>query len=560
MPKLTDQEYAGMVRAMMADGETLESAQARANAFENDEPELGQESPAEPAGPSEGMLASGRKDITAGGKTVSEALFNKGAKDATWQQNLLSGATKGVTSTALGVGKLVNKGESALLLPVERLFGVDTTARQAELDRQNQAVEDLFASEKLSGETTAESVGKGIEQAAEFITPLGAAGKAAKATEIAAAAAKAAPKSVRFAKGIGEFLSGTARATPLASAQAGGNEGEGLVNAAGGQVFQQGIGLLGEKVLKPLAGKLWEKLVPLTPGKSAAVESKGLDIGEAVGQVPGMLGIKGLFGSREGLKDAVQSSVTKLGGEVSRVIDDYAAANPGKTFSTKELVQRVESEILDPKNEKRLMADLAITKKDLVSSLDEIGNNLAREAEAYGAELTPQALQGLKRDLQTVVGKAYDKTALEIPLKSTDLVATKALASEARRVIEEAIPATNPINKRLQPLLEALDVLKKKGAYSGVLTDAIAGSTAAGATLYNTGDPLQAIKAALYGIIAKRAGMSTLARSTAAKALSELDKLAQKVPGQAVVAGTKGDAGKPSPLETTIENYLNPAR
>lgn len=541
-----------MVRAMMADGETLENAQARANAFENDEPE--------PGAPSQEQETPAAPEKNLGGKTVSEAFFGKKAEDADWKQNLMSGAAKGVTSTFLGAGKLSNKAERSFLLPVERFFGKDTSEREAQLARQNQVADEILASGKLSGETAAESVGKGAEQVAEFFTPLGGAGKAEKALAATEKAAVEAPRLVKLAKGLGEFLSGTAKAAPLASAQAGGNEGEGLMNAAGGQALQQGVAAVGKKVLQPLAGKLWEKLVPLSPGKSAAVAEKGLDIGGSLAETPGTLGIKGVFGSREALKGAVQGEVSRLGGELSKAIDGYAAANPGKTFPTRDLVKAVEESVLDPKNEKRLMADLGITKKDLSSALDDIGENLAREAEAYGPELTPQALQAMKRDLQAVVGKAYDKSAVGTPLKSADLIATKSLASEARKVIEGAIPSVGPLNKQMAPLIEALDVLTKKGAYSGVLTDTIAAAGAGGNELYNTGDPIRAIQAAVVGVLAKRAATSTAARSLTAKILSELGKLSQNVPGQAVIAATKGDAGSPSPLESSIENYLNPAQ
>ena len=161
--------------------------------------------------------------------------------------------------------------------------------------------------------------------------------------------------------------------------------------------------------------------------------------------------------------------------------------------------------------------DVAGAREAVVKRLDEYKKLYA------GKDFTVKDLQSLKVSMGNALEDVYKK-ALDAPLKAKALTDVT-LRSSLRQTIQNLVPETETINKALAPLLESEGRILAKGAYSGYLTDIIAGSLSAGSAGDSLADPVGYGKRFLTGVIAKRLGTSTAAKTLSGTVLKDASKV-----------------------------------
>jgi hypothetical protein len=165
--------------------------------------------------------------------------------------NLALGAAKGVVSTVKGAANL---GEKYLLNPIEKITG-NGFSQVANL-KPGETATDQFITPNLTEPTnTTQSIGKGLEQIAEFLVPSGAVGKIGKAAE-------GASKLEKIGALAGRASAEAISAGGVTALQTGGNAQETRKAALLGGAFPfaglalKGIGKIGSAVVEHLASTL----------------------------------------------------------------------------------------------------------------------------------------------------------------------------------------------------------------------------------------------------------------------------------------------------------------
>ncbi|MFA5185350.1 MAG: hypothetical protein WC551_02595 [Patescibacteria group bacterium] len=411
------------------------------------------------------------------------------------------GAVKGFGSTLLGAAKL---GSSALKSGYDATIG-RLTGKQA-LDTGSMI--DTAKKDYLTPTTTGQKIGFGAEQIGEFFLPGGMASKATKGVELTAGASKL----PTVLKGATKLLSRAAIEGTGSAGVAAAQEGEINKNV----VVSGAIGA-GSPVLEK-AGSLANRFgnlfyswtVPTTITEAARDMRKGLDIGKAVSDT-------GVSFSRKEILTKLQSSAAKLG----KTLDNALGEASGKKFNMNELLNTTVSKLDDgalAKTMKLSPIDIPTAKKAIVDRLAEYQNY-------YGSKvLEPKDLQTIKVGLGDSLEKVY-KQSLDVPVKAKAL-ADMSFRSTLKKAIEDAVPLASPINKELAPILEAQGRILKKGAYSGYLTDIIAGSLAAGSVGDIARDPVGYIKRFAGGVVAKHVGTSVGAKTISGTIIKDIGRIA----------------------------------
>lgn len=356
-----------------------------------------------------------------------------------------------------------------------------------------------------------QQMGADAEQLAELFLPVGAASKVGLVEK----AASLSSKSPKVAKVLGfgtKVLTEGAEQASRAALQ----EGElnknvstaGLLGAAT-PIVSGTIGKLSDK----LGNAIFSFTVPTTPGQRAKDFGRALDVGEAVSKT-------GVSISKGSLLNKIRSEAQQLGGKLDDVLSAFETKNPNAVFNIDDVAQSVSSELTPEKLAKTMQispVDVPSAREAVIKRLDEYKSLYA------GKDFTVKDLQGLKVSMGNALEDVYKK-ALDAPLKAKALTDVT-LRSSLRRTIQNLVPETETINKALAPLLESEGRILAKGAYSGYLTDIIAGSLSAGSAGDILADPVGYGKRFLTGVIAKRLGTSTAAKTLSGTVLKDASRV-----------------------------------
>lgn len=363
------------------------------------------------------------------------------------------------------------------------------------------------ANEKLSPykenfrpEGTAEKIGFGTEQVAEFFIPGGPVTKGTKVIEGASLISKLPKAAQTITKVAGRAGLEGAGAAAVTAAQ-GGDESD-IKTAAllggGFSVAAKGV----EKILQRIPETAWTSILKRTPTEA----SKNPNLPKQAAQT-------GLTGAtRQNLANKANQAIQAI--EVS--LDDLLSKSQG-TINT----AKVTGYLSDLRT-----AYAAIPGEQAsVKAIDDIATQLL-ESFKQGKAMSLVEANQLKRNIYNVIAKSYGKGMLEIPAKTE---AQKLVAAGLKREIEKVIPEVKSLNERQAVYLQIKKALDKtiartegKGiAGTGVgLYDLLIGGIGTGAGAV-TGNPLLGL-----GLVAgKKTGESSLVLSATSKLLTYFDQL-----------------------------------
>lgn len=450
-----------------------------------------------PAAPAEAPVTNGPGIFT--------TLSNFSNKAGLAYRNFSIGALKGVGSTALGAAQLGSKAlESGYNATIGKLTGKEAFSGSGAAEQ---------AKEAIAPEGTAQKVGFGAEQIAEFLTPLGAEEAAAKVAsklpEGAGMLAKAAKAGTNLASEVADVGLKTAL-------QTGGDTektGEAAIATAALGGVGKGLGLAKEAVGEGFGGKLINSLIK--PNKQQF--SFGKNPGAAVAK-------EGIVAkSLEDLGTKISEKKVEAGQALDKIISAEKYQTP--QIDLQEAFSPLEKAIAEAKKNPRtnsaLISRLENVKADLLQhSVDEAGNAI------QGRNLANLSLKdaiNIKRD----VGELTRFTGNP----SDDKLANSALQnvySSIRKQTEKVAPELKTANERWGNLLSAEKAVEARKAVTErqnlmSLPNITAGSGGALVAAIATGGA--AIPSAIAGLgmagIAKALG-STPAKTSLAKWLAEV--------------------------------------
>lgn len=188
-------------------------------------------------------------------------------------KDVASGAAKGAGSTAIGLGQLALKG-----------YGLIPYAPGKELAKESVATGEDIKKQMFTPENTAEKVGYGAEQIAEFFIPAGEAAKGVKAVEAGVDALKLGSKATTALKIAGKAGVGALEAGAVRAGQTGGDPKETATAAAFGAVAPLAIEGAGKVIrgakgaadsaVESVAGRFGKPKI--NPAEEAALIEKGV--------------------------------------------------------------------------------------------------------------------------------------------------------------------------------------------------------------------------------------------------------------------------------------------
>jgi hypothetical protein len=442
---------------------------------------------ATPSG-SPGSMSSGQVLQRFGGQPSSTPASSK---DTQWQDALSAaadfakGAAKGAGSTIFNVGRL---GESILSNTVGR--GVDFLTGKPRLDNTKA---DQFIGQSLTPTNTAQKLGFGAEQIAEFFIPGGAVTKAGKALQ----STKAISQLGSLGKAGAKLVPQIAADIGVAGAQSGGDvktmRDAGLFSLGGGVV-----GGVAARGLKNFGNFLFLRSVPGTSKQLANDLKKGLDIGEALSKT-GVSFTKGqLLGKVANkinvLTNKVDDAVGAVGSNLSRSFDEVAD-DTIKLFNDKEIASALEATPINLNEIKTIVTDTVNKYRQLYA----------------GKMLSPAEQHQLKQDIGVGLGRAWDKM-LSTPIRAEAFTESK-IYGALNDFLRKNVDGYEALNKQIAPLREATKRAGEKAAYSGYLTDVIAATFAGGNPQQIFEDPVSYFKGAATGVLLKRGLTSTAAKT-----------------------------------------------
>jgi len=479
--------------------------------------------PEKPTGPSNPF---GREDASKGQQAPKKSggIFSSLMESA--PVRALETVGKTIGETGVGIAK------SFIKLPqTAAAFGSDLGTRAAAATMPNKSYEDLKAAQKggamdtatarpewTKAHSTAEKVGETIGDVGQFFIPVGGATSAAtKAGEAASGLAKAAgfgEKAISTVGKIGEtgvksILGAGEQALRTGSQEGKADAQTAIAGAIGGATpALEHVGSLADK----LGNVVYSRVVPTTVKEAGKDAAKALDIGEAVSKT-------GISLTKNSVLTKIRDSVSSLGSQLDDAIS--RAVKAGKAYSIDDLVHETESALSDANLAKKMQ----LSPLDIADARKAVSERLAGYKELYGGKVLNEAdLQSIKVGLGNGLEKVY-KQALDVPLKSKAL-ADMTFRSTLRQTIEDAVPEASPLNKKMAPLLEAEGRMLSKGSYSGYLTDVLAGGFAAGNVSDIIHDPVDYFKRFAEGVIVKRLGTSTAAKTAGGALIKAVGKIA----------------------------------
>jgi hypothetical protein len=403
--------------------------------------------------------------------------------------NLVAGAAKGVGSTIAGAASL---GEKVLQAPL-KVLGMKTS--------EQTGAEQLGLQKKLQPTNTAQKLGFGAEQVAEFFVPGGAAGKVGKAAELGAGANK-------FAKAIG---TGTKLATEglagsgINATQQGGGDNFTLNAILYGTL--SGLGSAVSKAGQVLTKKLPTSLVntaikPTLEESRKAIKFKGDTLGDEVLK-------RGLAGGDKRLLEIAVEKINKTENRLQSIL--------GKSQET---IKR---------NELGVYLDNLIETKRATPGLGSEVDKVKSILQEFPEEVPIQKANEIKRNIYNALRDVAYKLD---PALSTNKEAMKTLANGIKQEIEKKTAGqvgegvVKGINKDLSVYGKIQDRVVDKLARAernnllglGDLVTMGAGAGAGG------------LPGAITSYITKKVVGSTAFKTNSAKVLYNLGKVLDKLP------------------------------
>lgn len=402
-------------------------------------------------------------------------------------KDLAVGAIKGAGSTILGIGELGTK-----------IFGtlgganVKGTSRFAEQQRQT----------TLKPTTTAQKVGFGAEQIAEFFVPGGITGKIAKGAGVATSAGKVSR--------LGSFASRLADQAIGDVAISAGQSGGDIKTMADAAKFSLAGGVLGHiaaRGLKNLGNVFFLRSVPGTAKQFANDIKKGIDVGEALSKT-------GISLTRGQLLGKVASRISSFTNKV-----DDAVGAVGSNFSRSFDEVAIDTEKL--LKDKEIGKVLEATPINIDSVREVVNETLNKYRSKYaGKTLTAADQHQLKQDIGVGLGRVWDKM-LSTPIRAEAFAESK-IYNALNKFLRENIDEYESLNRQLAPLREGMKRATEKGPYSGYLTDVIAASLAGSTGGNILEDPKGFLENALGGVLLKRGLTSTASKTIAGTLFKKL--------------------------------------
>jgi hypothetical protein len=397
-------------------------------------------------------------------------------------KNFAIGGIKGLGSTILGIGELGTK-------TIGRLGGVNVkeTSRFAQEQRQT----------TLKPVGTAQKVGFGAEQIAEFFVPAGAAGKVAKGAEVASQASKISKLGNFALRNSDRIITQAAGDVAVSAGQSGGN----IKTMADTAKFSLAGGILGHvaaRGLKNFGNVLFLRTVPGTGKQLANDIKKGIDVGEALSKT-------GISLTRGQLLGKVASRVSSLTNKV-----DEAVGAVGSKFSRS--FDQVATDTENLLKDKDIAKVLEATPINIDSVRETVTETLQKYRNKYaGKVLTAADQHQLKQDIGVGLGRVWDKM-LSTPIRAEAFTESK-IYNALNSFLRENIDGYETLNRQLAPLREGVKRATEKGTYSGYLTDVIAASLAGSTGGNILEDPKGFLESALGGVLIKRGVTSTASKT-----------------------------------------------
>lgn len=433
-----------------------------------------------------------REDIE--GESFLNRISPTATKLATAPSKFILGQAKGAASTAFNLGQIGARGLSALTR-IPLAGGVPQ--KPSFLDPQG----------------AAQKAGYLSEQVGEFFAPVGQAAKGLAVEKLGTKLAQT-PKLAQLLGNIGakSAIEGT-EALGRAAIQRGEVDSQAKLAGALGlasPALGASVGLLSKR----LGNFFYSTAVPTTITQRGKDFATGLNIGEAVGET-------GVSLTRKQFMEKISGRIGSLGSELGSAIDDAVKVSPKKTYTINQIAKDIKSSILDNQAvRKRLNA----TPIDMVKIEQSIDDTINGYRELIGKKrLNANDLQALKVALGDGLETTFKK-ALDAPVKAKALTEIK-LRQKLKETIEDVVPKARELNKQLAPLFEAQARLKKKGNYSGYLTDVLAGGFASGGIGEIATDPVDYAKNFALGVVAKRLGTSTASKTLAGTIANDVAKV-----------------------------------
>jgi hypothetical protein len=404
-------------------------------------------------------------------------------------EQALEGVGEGVLNTTAGVSKLIHKipyiGEK--LAPQS---GIDALERVATPDNPVQ------------------SIGRGGEQAAEFLMPgPGEAKLAAKSGKLAAAGR------IGYQALKGGAINGLQGGDPYTGAEAG---------AAGGIIGEAGRAMAPHLAESALSIRGKEKLYGKTPGRAILDETKGL--------TPG------------GVSDSAQGKTDELLGDLRTKAK--AAGAGGATANLQPALDHVDSELHAASGQNQ-------NAKEYTGSLNKLKNRMTTEFDT-GAAIPPQVPPDRAIDLKRGINKTIKAWRPEEQSALTGT--TKNVYGMYDRAIDDVVPGAKDLNQRISSLVPVINrgemaehapgILENSLAKFRTPTGALVGSIAGFGEGYRRGGIPGAVAGAALGSILPSALASPTSQLLAARGFNALPKITPALTGAALQLDRKKDEKK----------------
>ena len=314
------------------------------------------------------------------------------------------GAIKGVGSTLSGLSSLGQKGLEATVGAGLRKVGIGE--EPPEITAGEVAKEKFF-----TPEGTAQKIGFGAEQLAEFFTPAGL-------TKLAKG------KGLLTRMGVDAFGLGA-----VTAAQEGKIEKEAKTSAVIGAAFPV-LGKITKTVSKGIPETAWSNILKRTPTEAA----KKPELTKQAAQT----GITGI--SRKSISGQLQKKIEG----VELKLDDLLS---GK-------VDKVET-----KNVVKYLDDLRKSYKSIPGegSSVKVINKISKEV-SKNKELTVKEANTVKRNIYKMISKSYGKGMLEPPVKTES---QKMIARGLKKEIEKIIPEAKTLNEKQAIYIQMKKAIEK---------------------------------------------------------------------------------------------------
>jgi hypothetical protein len=350
--------------------------------------------------------------------------------------------------------------------------------------------------ERLTPRGTAEKVGFGTEQVAEFFIPGGAVSKGTKAIEAATKAAKV-PRIIKGAANLAGKV-GLEGASAAAVTAAQGKSGSEVKKAA---VIGGAFGVVAkgaEKLLQKAPQTAWSSILKRTPTEAAKNPN-----------LPAQAAKTGLAGaSRASILAKAQQRIQSI--EVA--LDDILSESKGKIGTLK-----IAPYLDELRNAYRSVPGEGAS----LEAIDNVMKDLLKRK-----SLTLAEANELKRSIYGTISKSYGKGMLDLPAKTE---AQKLIAAGLKREIEKVVPEVKSLNEQQAVYIQVKKAIEKTLARTegkgiggtGIgIQDLLVGGigTSAGVA---TGNPLLGIGL----VVAKKTGESTAVLSASSKLINYFNQL-----------------------------------